>query len=70
MKKKLKKIYIFLFLLLLTSYNPQENPINKDSIFLPIKYIIIENNKESFLFIWEKFSFIKEEKRKKNLGKF
>jgi|TARA_B110001452_G_C15187010_1_gene412274 cell division protein FtsQ len=45
MKKKLKKIYIFLFLLLLTSYNPQENPINKDSIFLPIKYIIIENNK-------------------------
>ena len=47
MKKKLKKIYIFLFLLLLTSYNPQENPINKDSIFLPIKYIIIENNKEA-----------------------
>lgn len=45
MKKKLKKIYIFLFLLLLTSYNPQENSINKDSIFLPIKHIIIENNK-------------------------
>ena len=45
MKTKLKKIYIFLFLLLLTSYNPQEKSKNKDSIFLPIKNIIIENNK-------------------------
>ena len=34
-----------LFLLLLTSYNPQEKSKNKDSIFLPIKNIIIENNK-------------------------